>query len=283
MSDLDRIASSQKRAFAAQDVFEIVADTVVGIQTQDGSGSGVIIDSNGIVATNYHVVGDCFDVIIRLKDKTQLIGQVVRSYRDVDLAFVRIALENSPSFLSSTLSSTRNRGLLCNRPLKVGETVFAIGHPLGLEFTLTQGIVSSTERTINGAKYVQIDASINPGNSGGALYSTYAELLGINTMGLAGAQGLNFAIPANVISEKYKEFLGEHSRGLINYCNTCGHNSGSDKYCEFCGASIQPRSDAVTPPQSKQQDQGTMQTCSSCGAIATAQEKYCSACGATLK
>jgi serine protease Do len=285
MSDSAKTNQLRKKPYTAQDLFEIVVDTVVGIQTEDGSGSGVIIDSNGVIATNHHVVGDCFDVIVRLKDNTQLNGQVVRSYKDVDLAFVKIKLDKSPSFFSSLISSMKAKVLLCNRPLKVGEAVFAIGHPLGLEFTLTQGIVSSAERSINGAKYVQIDASINPGNSGGALYSIYAELLGINTMVLSGAQGLNFAIPASIISERYKEFLSEQSRGLINYCNTCGHSSGSEKYCGFCGSSLQSRksTSAVIQPQPKQQEQGTAQVCSSCGLIATKKEKYCPACGSNVE
>lgn len=285
MSDSAKQAQSRRKSYNAQDLFEAVVDTVVGIQTEDGSGSGVILDSNGIIATNYHVIDDCVDVLIYLKDDRQIHGQVVRSYRDVDLAFVKIQLEKSFSLISSLVSTVKNLGSLCNRPLKVGETVFAIGHPLGLNFTLTQGIVSSVERVIDGAKYIQIDASINPGNSGGPLYSTYGELLGINTMGLSGTQGLNFAIPASVIAEKYKEFIGERSKGLLSYCHICGHTSGNNKYCDFCGSLIKVQKTDLScqKKQSKQKVEYSTKTCESCGAIVSKQEKYCSACGSSLE
>jgi serine protease Do len=275
---------SRKKPYEPQDLFEIVADTVVKIQTEDGSGSGVIIDPQGVITTNHHVIGDCSHVVVRLKDGTQLNGEVWRSYRDADLAFIKVSLKKSSSFIFS-LTSTQSTGLSCNRSPKVGETIFAVGHPLGLEHTLTRGIVSSAERDIQGAKYIQIDASINPGNSGGALYSAYAELLGINTMGFTDFQGLNFAIPATIIWQKYKELLDERNEGFVNYCNVCGNTSKDDKYCTSCGASIQkPEVQAsYKNVEAKLTANELTQVCASCGTPAAEGQKYCNVCGSQIQ
>ena len=95
------MSSPERKSYRAQELFEIVVDTVVGIQTSDGFGSGVIIDSNGIIATNYHVITDSQNVTVSFNNNTQMNGLVVRSYRDVDLAFVRVKFERVTSFASS--------------------------------------------------------------------------------------------------------------------------------------------------------------------------------------
>jgi serine protease Do len=192
---------------------------------------------------------------------------------------------------SSLVFSGKNFNPCCQRKLKVGEAVFAIGHPMGLDYTLTQGIVSSIERTIGDAKFVQIDVSINPGNSGGALYTAYGELAGINTMGYANSEHLNFAIPIDEVISRYSTWLEEKAKGLTHYCSICGFSSKNEKYCENCGASLDRDSseedDFLSQSDLEEDLKMNMKSekqviCKACGASASASLKYCSNCGSTL-
>ena len=208
--------------YSPHELYERVIRTVVGVKSTQGLGSGVLIAPNGVVATNRHVVGADRQVGIRLSDGGAYRGAVIASFTDIDLAFVRTDLDqNSYGELSR------------NRKLQVGDAVYAIGHPLGLENTLTQGIISGIERVIEEAIYIQTDASVNPGNSGGPLYNAYGEIVGINTMGLRGSSGLNFAIPSHTVAAKYQELLDKMARGTQGYyCGVCGNSSSSPEYCD---------------------------------------------------
>ena len=156
-----------------------------------GLGSGVIVDAKGYVLTNYHVINDADTVMVILADGRSSEGKVVGTDPDTDLAVLKINLDKLPVI---TLGSSGK--------LRVGDVVLAIGNPFGLDKTVTQGIVSATERT--GAdigileNLIQTDAAINPGNSGGALIDSFGRLVGINTAIFTrsgGNQGINFAIP----------------------------------------------------------------------------------------
>jgi serine protease Do len=279
------------KQYQPQDLFEIVADTVVSVETKDGSGSGVVINKNGIAVTNRHVVDTNAKALVGLKNGDKFIGKVIRSYLDIDLAFIKFDLAKSSLVTSSLVFSGKDFNPCCQRKLKVGEPVYAIGHPMGLDYTLTQGIVSSIERTIDAAKFIQIDVSINPGNSGGALYTAYGELAGINTMGYANSEHLNFAIPIDEVVKRYSAWLEEEAQGLTHYCSICGFSSKSEKYCENCGASLD-RDSSDEDDFLSQSDLGedlkmSMKSekkviCKACGASASASLKYCSNCGSTL-
>jgi serine protease Do len=164
-----------------------------------GTGSGVVIDSAGNVITNRHVVEGATKVTVTLADGTEILAKVVGSDARTDVAVVR--LEKTPKGLIAARLGDSDK-------LEVGEWVLAIGSPLGLEQTVTAGIVSGKGRAgrrvhMSGDRvrsYIQTDAKINPGNSGGPLANLDGEVVGINTLITAGAGGAyGFAIPINEV------------------------------------------------------------------------------------
>ena len=161
-----------------------------------GQGSGVIIDKNGLVLTNAHVVERVDNVSVTLADGNILEGQVLGTDAVTDLALVKIDDSNSSVF--APLGNSED--------LEVGDWAIALGTPYGLEKTVTLGIVSSLHRDINSLGFsdkrldlIQTDAAINPGNSGGPLINSKGEVIGINTLVRSGpGAGLGFAIPINL-------------------------------------------------------------------------------------
>ncbi len=161
---------------------------------QASLGSGVIVNENGYILTNYHVIKDADEIKIRLSDQREFKGKVIGSDPKTDLAVVRIEAHDLPVLKMGDSGS-----------MKVGETVIAIGNPFGLNQTVTSGIVSAVGRANVGIAdyedFIQTDAAINPGNSGGALVNVRGELIGINTAIFStsgGYQGIGFAIPSNM-------------------------------------------------------------------------------------
>ncbi len=161
-----------------------------------GQGSGVIIDNNGLVLTNAHVVERVDNVSVTLADGTICDGHVLGTDAVTDLALVKIEDSTSSSF--APLGNSED--------LEVGDWAIALGTPFGLEKTVTLGIVSSLHRDINSLGFsdkrldlIQTDAAINPGNSGGPLINSNGEVIGINTLVRSGpGAGLGFAIPINL-------------------------------------------------------------------------------------
>jgi Do/DeqQ family serine protease len=168
-----------------------------------GSGSGVIIDTEGHIITNNHVVGDSTELEVRLSDKTKLIAQVVGKDPDTDLAVLKVTTDRplpSAHFGDSTT-------------VRVGQWVLAVGNPFGLDRTVTLGVVSGIGReNVNLSRYenfIQTDASINPGNSGGPLFNLRGEVIGINTAIINFAQGIGFAIPSNMAKQVLQQLLAQ--------------------------------------------------------------------------
>jgi serine protease Do len=168
-----------------------------GPQRQSGLGSGFIIDSNGTILTNYHVVDGAQKITITLSDGKSYEAKVIGKDQKSDIAVIKIdAGRNLPAV---TLGDSDR--------LEVGEWVMAIGNPFGLDHTVTSGIVSAKGRQIGAGPYdnfIQTDASINPGNSGGPLINLRGEVVGINTAIFSqsgGNIGIGFAIPTNSVKE----------------------------------------------------------------------------------
>lgn len=218
--------STSRNRLSPEKLYQEVIVSVVGISHQEGSGTGFFIGSKGLIATNRHVVGMNTDVTVLLFNKEKIPGKVVRAFRNVDLAFVTV--ENA---------EMKPVSLARGESIKVGQWVCAIGNPRGLENTMTQGIVSALDRVVNGKKYIQIDAAINPGNSGGPLFNEYGEVLGVNTAGFTGMQGLNFSVPVHILRDCYEATVID---GIHIYCRICGSSSRPSeyegRYCEFCGS-----------------------------------------------
>jgi S1-C subfamily serine protease len=169
-------------------------DFFYGLVPQEGQGSGFVIDKEGHVLTNYHVIADAREVWITLHNRKKYKASIVGTDKSHDLAIVQI---KAPDLQPMTLGDSTN--------LQVGQKVYAIGNPFGLAGTLTLGIVSSIRQVqepdgmvIDEA--IQTDAAINPGNSGGPLLNWHGEVIGINTMiasSVGQSAGIGFAIPIN--------------------------------------------------------------------------------------
>jgi S1-C subfamily serine protease len=162
-------------------------------EIKQGTGSGFIINNNGQIITNAHVVAGATKVTVTLKDGRTIAGKVKGLDRVTDVAVIEINQKNLPSIQIGN-----------SERIKPGEWAIAIGNPLGLDNTVTAGIISATGRTsaeIGAAdkrvNYIQTDAAINPGNSGGPLLNSTGQAIGMNTAILRGTQGLGFAIPIN--------------------------------------------------------------------------------------
>jgi S1-C subfamily serine protease len=173
----------------------VAYDFFYGPVPQEGQGSGFIIDKQGHILTNYHVVGDSGQVDVTLHNKKTYKATVIGRDRAHDLAVVQI---QAPEVVPAVLGDSKN--------LQVGQKTFAIGNPFGLAGTMTRGIISSVRpiRTPEGAyieEAIQTDAAINPGNSGGPLLNAHGEVIGINSMIATGGSnqsaGIGFAIPIN--------------------------------------------------------------------------------------
>jgi serine protease Do len=161
---------------------------------QSGQGSGVIVDKQGYILTNSHVVKDADEIKIKLADMREFKGKVIGMDPRTDIAIIKIDSQDLPALKLGD-----------SNQMKVGETVLAIGNPFGLNQTVTSGIVSAVGRANVGIAdyedFIQTDAAINPGNSGGALVNIRGELIGINTAIFStsgGYQGVGFAVPSNM-------------------------------------------------------------------------------------
>ena len=172
-----------------------------------GLGSGVVVDKNGTIITNSHVISNADEIMVKFNDGKELEAEIVGSDDKSEVAVVQ--LKNPPSDLDPIQFGNSDN-------LRLGETVVAIGSPFGLSSTVTMGIVSATGRADVGIadfeNFIQTDAAINPGNSGGALVNTEGELIGINTAIASksgGYQGIGFAIPSNM-AENIMNSLVEH-------------------------------------------------------------------------
>ncbi len=184
---------------------------------REGSGSGVIISTDGYIVTNNHVVDGADELTITMNDNREYSARIIGTDKTTDLALIKINAKDLPAIK-----------VISSDDIKVGEWVLAIGHPLNLRATVTAGIVSAKARSLgaNGIEaFIQTDAAINQGNSGGALVNARGELIGINAM-LTSPTGSNigygFAIPTTIMNKvvaDLKEY-GTVQRGLIGIQGT---------------------------------------------------------------
>ena len=190
--------SSNNKAMPDKTVRDLVnqlGEAVVQVRTPSGLGSGFIINEDGFLVTNFHVIEGETQIsvaVYHLRDG-QLEPKVYKQVRIVainkfeDMALLKIDDKDVPKFKFVLLGSADN--------LAVGESVFAIGSPLGLERTVTEGILSTKTREFEGELYLQTTTQINPGNSGGPLFNMAGEVVGITNMKITFGEGLGFAIP----------------------------------------------------------------------------------------
>lgn len=177
-----------------------------------GLGTGIIISSNGYILSNSHVTGEKYSTCyVTIEDKNTYRGVVVWANTDLDLSITKINAQDLPTI---SLGDSSN--------IRIGETVYAIGNPIGYEFrrTVTSGIISAINRTVKIEEndntiymtdLIQTDASINSGNSGGPLIDTKGKVIGINSVKITSAEGIGFAVPINVVKPVIENFIQNKS------------------------------------------------------------------------
>jgi S1-C subfamily serine protease len=207
------MAHSERDGFSSTviDVVDRVGPAVISVRRAsrgrdlyDGAGSGVIVSPDGYALTNNHVVRGADRVEGVLYDGSVVAAQIVGTDADTDLALIRL---NGGAHQAAHLGDSD--------ALRVGELSIAIGNPLGLQATVTVGVVSALRRTLRGENgrliedVIQTDAALNPGNSGGALVDARGKVIGVNTAIIGGAQGICFAVPINTAKRIIPELMRE--------------------------------------------------------------------------
>lgn len=212
------IYENRNRSIVNVDTVTVRQGAFYTTQEAEGLGSGIVLSKDGVILTNYHVVEEADSVTVTLFDGQSYSADVVGQDPSTDIALLKIAAPAETLFPVEFGDSSR---------LLVGQTVFAIGNPFGYERTMTRGIVSNLNRTIESPKQfrmikgvIQIDAAINVGNSGGALFDSRGRMIGMNTAiasRVGENTGVGFAIPVNTISRIAGVLLeaGEVVRGDI--------------------------------------------------------------------
>ncbi len=215
---------------STQKMVEQTIESIVQIMTPYGSGSGFVIGD--LIVTNSHVVSGLKEVLISTNTLPKTIGSVVYDDPAYDLAFIRSPLP-----------------IICDRPLRLstsqvrdGDTVIAIGHPYGLNYSTTEGIVSKATRMQGEVEYIQFDAAINPGNSGGPLLNEQTEVIGVNTFIIQNSNNLGFALPSYRLSEALEQFKQTGKEGVIR-CTSCknliAEETVQNDYCPKCGTRLE--------------------------------------------
>ncbi len=180
----------------------LVGPSVIKVSTPGGLGSGVLLNEEGFAVTNAHVIqGEtAIEATVwipqpdgSLQRTTIEDVEIIAVNNHLDLALLKLTHPDNAPFDYSVLEMAET--------IEVGEVVFAIGNPLGLERSMSQGVISTKQRSFDGLTYIQTDAAINPGNSGGPLFNSRGEVVGITNMGIMAAESLNFAIPTRYVKD----------------------------------------------------------------------------------
>ena len=216
----------------AQEIINSYQKTIIQIATPHGTGTGFYLAEYNVIVTNNHVIQGNSEAVISGKLFQKILSPVFFNDPKYDLAFIK-----PPEGVEMpSVPLTKNHGI------NDGEEVIAIGHPYGLNYTATEGIVSKANRLHNGLNYIQIDAAINPGNSGGPLVNQKGEVVGVNTFIIAGGDNLGFALPVSYLLEsldEYKQFYGKSAIRCPSCTNIVTEETIEEGYCPNCGAKIE--------------------------------------------
>ena len=214
-----------------ENTIDIYKNAVIQIATPWGTGTGFYLKNYNLIVTNRHVIYGTTQPVISGKKFKKTITEVLFSDPVYDLAFLKV-----PENINLSEIHLGNA-----EPVHEGQQIMAIGHPYGLKFTATQGIVSKSKRLWKGTEYIQIDAAINPGNSGGPLINERNEVIGVNTFIVSEGNNLGFALPVNFLKDSLNAFenLG---RKISTRCTACKTVISKDEiyehYCPNCGQKI---------------------------------------------
>lgn len=215
-----------------QELIDKLQPVIIQIATPQGTGTGFYLSEYDVIVTNNHVVKDNTEVRISGKSFSEMMSPVFFWDEKYDLAFIRPPQEHKMPKVQ-----------LHGNSAKDGESVMAIGHPFGQNYTATSGIISKAERIRNGITYIQTDAAINPGNSGGPLVNADGNIIGVNSFIISGGDGLGFALPVNYLRTALDDYRNHDEHGVhavrCPSCDTIVTSKSIDgKYCPSCGTEI---------------------------------------------
>jgi serine protease Do len=216
----------------SQLIIDKYQNAIIQIATAGGTGTGFYVKEFDLIVTNDHVVAENAEVTIAGKSFDKTMARVWYTDRKHDLAFLE-----APKNIE--LPDVR---LGTYEHMKDGDAIVAIGHPYGLNYTATQGVISKVDRIRDGLKFIQIDAAINPGNSGGPLVNMNGEVIGVNSFIIRGGDNLGFALPVNYLREALQLYIPSKGHTSTR-CFSCSYlvtntNIDSKKYCPSCGTEV---------------------------------------------
>jgi serine protease Do len=204
-------------------------ENIIQIMTPYGSGTGFIIED--LIITNSHVASGLKEVVIKSQNISRSIAKVVYDDPYLDLAFIKFDFEKPISQLKLTCSEVHD-----------GDVAIAVGHPYGLNYSVTEGIISRASRVQGDLEYIQIDTAINPGNSGGPLLNEDGEVIGVNTFIIQNANNLGFSLPYYYVQEAFESFKALNTDNIIR-CQSCKNliieKDIQNDYCPECGVKLE--------------------------------------------
>jgi len=218
-------------------VIDKYRDVIIQIATPYSTGTGFLLPEQGLIVTNHHIVQDNRDAIVLGERLPKQLARVVYADPKYDLAFLEtpeLGVASPPLGEEEALSE--------------GDVVVSIGHPFGLQFSVTQGVISNTRREVEGIRYLQHDAALNPGNSGGPLINREGQIVGVNTLGFEQGDNIGFSLPVGYLKKSLSDFRAIEGAVKVR-CDSCS-NVVSERqlvngaYCAHCGAKVYLPSDA---------------------------------------
>ena len=215
-----------------QQIIELYRPAIIQIATQTSTGTGFYVKEFDLIVTNEHVVSKTSEVTIAGRLFEKRLAKAWYIDKKHDLAFLQ-----PPEGVQIPEVKLGDYSTLHD-----GEVVVAIGHPFGLNYTATQGVISKVDRVREGVKYIQIDAAINPGNSGGPLVNKQGEIIGVNSFIIRGGDNLGFALPVSYLRGALEMYAPYHGTPSTR-CHSCNYlvlpeNIDATKYCPFCGSEV---------------------------------------------
>lgn len=228
-----------------QQLLEKFSDNIIQIVTPTGTGTGFYLDKYNLIITNSHVVDGNKEVVINSPKHKKILSNVVYDDPRHDMAFITTSID----------LKTKNPLKLASKEVNNGDKVIALGHPYGLKYSATEGIVSRAKRVEDNIEYIQIDAAINPGNSGGPSFNHNGEIVGMNTFIIRDSNNLGFALPVSYIKDALKGYTKIKEENIIRCPSCLAFNKEKDiesAYCPNCGKKIETakkREEGYTPSE----------------------------------